>query len=334
MTPGAGAAAIAPVVASWQPDFRPFRLSTARRGYAVSAPRRWVALVDPLLTPLARIDVGRVAKLEAFADVASHPSHDLIAIASPDGAAVLTAGGAVLERHTHDTLAVAWEGDVLWSVERLDSSRVRVSVWDAGFDDRLASCEVPDELGDSSAVLTRAPGGWLLTLAAGQDGAVTLLLSRVGARVSATALPALAGAAPPDFAPDAGRCLASFDEVEELRLLAWPGLEVLGVHRRELAPAGADLVLDSSTAIVDADGRRWLLDLSTMTLGAELLVAGHGLRPMREVYLGLDDETPTTDVVALHHAAPGQLLATTYRGVDVPGEVLLVDVTAALGTPL
>ena len=323
-----------PVLASWRPDFRPVRLTAAKLGYAVSAPRRWVALVDPMLTLLARIDLGRVAKLEVLSDVASHPSHDLIAVASPDGAAVLSPAGAVLERHPRDTLAVAWDGDVLWSVERDGAGSLLAKVWDAGFDDCLASCEVEDGLGASYAALTRAPDGWLLTLLAGQDGAASALLARAGVGVTARPLPALAGGAPPDFTPDGRHCLVDFDQAGELRLLSWPGLDPAGVHRRRgLAPGSANLVLDASTAIADSDGRRWLLDLATMRLGPELVVAGHGPRPAREVYAGLDEDTPITDIVALHHAAPGQLLATTYRGVDVPGEVLLVDVSAALGAP-
>ena len=221
----------------------------------------------------------------------------------------------------------AGDGRGLWAIEsRADGFELTLRDPRTGAIRRAA--EVPDVFGDADASLQAHPDprGIVVWVAAGQDGQATYVAFDRGDAIDVVEL-GPRDHLPPVFAPAGDSYLIADDQTLELR--AWPSGEELadlpwsGTEGDEPLDeiedqAGADVMFlpGGFATWSSTNGRLYLIDLTTMSVADELVIAGHALQSVEELYPSLvGDLTPCSDFE--YAARGGDLVLTVHAEAEL-----------------
>ncbi|MGB3438545.1 MAG: hypothetical protein WBA97_07300 [Actinophytocola sp.] len=228
-------------------------------------------------------------------------------------------GGQVTAAPLAHEASCRWlpSGQEVW-VAAGTGDEVRVEIRDPDHHVR-ATVTVPDEFGGAMVLLCAHPAddAAVLWVAAGQDGQEAWLLTDGGAGIRAERLP-VDECRPPLFLPD-GRSVVLCDD-DRMVLLSWPdGSEPRTLTWAEVDQEAAKDYRDGPGEVIrltgdhvawtTGNGRIRVVDLTTMTVVDEIVLAGHPVRTVAELYGGSEDRNPCTDFEYAVHGAGGTVLS-------------------------
>ncbi|MCR6487947.1 hypothetical protein M8542_34495 [Amycolatopsis sp. OK19-0408] len=298
------------VTATLTLDHRAFVVRPWGSGFAAAAPDGALTVVDRRLAVVRRTDLGG-----AVADLS----------VSPDGKswACVVDGrlriGAGVDVEVSAETACLWQPSRLWvAVGTGDDVGVSIRTPDGVV---VREVRVPDEYRGSAVMLCPHPGAdrVVLWVAAGQDGQQSWLIHDDGTTLTPELLPA-EDSLPTLFGPDGSWFLTADDDRVVRR--AWPaGTEPAELRWADVDPVaeadgsdlpGADLQLlpGGYASWNTGNGRVRVLDVTTMTVVEEIVLAGHPVGTVAERYPALaNDHSPCGDFDQAVCGADGMLLS-------------------------
>lgn len=314
---------------------RAFFVLASASGHVVAASAEGrVSVLGQHLVLVAQLEVGR--KVD---DIAISPAGDLLAICG-DGSLSLIRTAEGREEWTvpigHGGAAgFDHGGALLWSLDLEDAEKVTVRIRDVrdGRVLREGHFTPPSTALGCSLHPQPRSGAVAIWAAAGQDGQWVLLAHDDGEAIAIAQVEGISESIPPCFDADGSAFLTTtFDSVTRWSLpeatctaavRAWPWSESdedsVG---SSVAWAGAHGAL-----VTTSENRLFLVDLESGRVVDEVVVDGHPLRPMGEVYSALDGESGlTSDVERVISVGANRVL--TVGGGPESSRLVLADTTA------
>jgi hypothetical protein len=280
-----------PVAATVTVDHRAYFGRPCGDGFAVVSQEGALTVVDDRLRPRRRLDLGGpVGDFSVTQDGTwAWAVGDQLRVGDPDSPRSVPVSGEV---------ACRWleSGQALWVANGTgDEVHVEIRTPDLQV---VRAVTVPDEFGASMVSLVPHPHAdtVVLWIAAGQDGQQSWLIRDTGTQLTAERLPA-DDCLPALFGPDGTWLLAADDD--RIARLTWPdGAEDGALSWDDIDPEaaadgndgpGADLMAlpGGFASWSTGNGRLRTIDLATMTVADEIVMAGHPVRTTAELYPSL-----------------------------------------------
>jgi hypothetical protein len=225
---------------------------------------------------------------------------------------------------------VMFNGDYLWMAtavsgndDNYDDDSIEITVFDPG-GDVVAALRLEDPFGASIVQLFSVPfpDKVGLYVAGGQDGQFSVLVEFDGTEQHVHPLQDRDGT-PPQFSPH-NDWYISLDHGLLIKA-EWPSMEEV-VQAAELYPYDDKrtkgfnhwrqcfaVLSDRHIAWLTVDSRIFIVDVDAVRLAHEVIIEGHPLRPIAEVYPGItNDSRYITDVYDFTLGQDGTMV-TTYR---------------------
>lgn len=270
----------------------------------------------------------------ASGSLAVHPVADVLAVSSASEVAIADFSGRILHRLAHDTWADFQGGDVaflrgghLLALVPADEG-ARAIVLDPDHDVIVCEqiIEVP-ELAGFSLVPTPTEDGWAVWAGAGQDGQWTFWLRLEEGNLSVEEVEDLdLHHGPPAFHPAGTEMIVVTENGLERR--AVPGFRILGsvVSTEDRDFGYSAFYLGSHRALVtdDNSSRLYLVDLKAMTLGEEIVIAGHPPTPASDLYGLKGDDELCTDLWYFERL-PRDAVLTIHGRANQPQTLMLLE---------
>ncbi|KAB2902217.1 MAG: hypothetical protein F9K40_07825 [Kofleriaceae bacterium] len=294
-----------PPVATAALEDRAFFARAWAGGWVIALEGGDVLVLDVDLRVRARVAADRRPD-----DVTLDRTGSVLVRASRQGlsAIALDRGDAVWRAQGH-FLGCDVVGDRLWSAEA-HGREVELAVRGVATGEVRCAVRTADPFGGSAVMFVAPPDerSTIAWLAAGQDGQLALLATHDGATIDVVEI-GPRNRLPPVFAADGRTYLSAGDEV--LERYAWPSGACLG--RTPWPFAGDDdedgpgsdvqLLPGGHATWSSTNGRIYLVELGAMRVVGELVIGGHPLRTVEDVFPELRGErAPCTD---FEYAEPG-----------------------------
>ncbi len=274
------------------------QIAAAAESGAVAAAGDELAIVyvPPDATPVETRALPRSPRHIALA-----PAGDVLAIVDAAGISLSEpATGARIAETTGHFQGCAFSADGRWlcAAQETGDNTVTAELRDGRTLALVAACEVDDPFGGSSCMVFPHPDPSRLCLwvAAGQDGAVNVMLTYGRGKLTGARLTDLEDETPPAFSPTGDSLLVVDDAGGNLRHYAFPDGRCLGElsWKDHEDPLAEQLhFVDRTTALVSTVNRRLhLVEVPSMRIVDELAVEGHPSRPIKDLYYpALKDDT-------------------------------------------
>lgn len=291
---------------------RAYYMKHAGKRFAVAAQDGHVSLFDQQF----RFESIRAVK-QHLRGISIHPSSDLLAFTDNDCLSICDLSGNVIFRDASPGLSddsPSWlnggfddcqfhpQDGSLWSVSARSTEKLEIQVRDPILWTIKHKVELEDPYRGSSCSFHTVPNSKTLALwiAGGQDGQEIYWLT-CDRKLHAKRDALLEDTTPPDFSPNGAEflilenyqaiCRISYPNTRELSRLEWPFAD-------DDCFGCSFAYIDDQYAMVGTNaGRSFLLDVPSMSLIDEVVIANHEPRPVEQLYPSLvGDKSLCTDI--------------------------------------
>lgn len=236
---------------------------------------------------------------ERYTLSAIHPKEPYIATMGKDNILhIVDLNGVDIWTKPGEYIAACWtlDGAELYTLLRLDSHTLKLIVYNnAG--EAIAEKEFKDELYESFALLSTIPNHTEMTmhLMAGQDGCLTVFVSLSGDNIiSLRFLHDYYSYTCASFNESGSQFLCIENDERSIYHFTYPELKEIG--KREFDALDFTLIYLDNKAIIRCNENFYLLDVNTMEIAEDFIIAGHEPVPTCEIYKRLKDDSLMCDI--------------------------------------